>query len=203
MYWNPNCFVIDIHILPINRNMWCIETAIIWIIFRIFKWLIETWDVLKPPTVNDVGGVDERLIETWDVLKLVKHLHCKPFWKWLIETWDVLKHIKRHVLVGGFSGLIETWDVLKLMIWCLNGQEKRINRNMGCIETLYWVMYLYVHFRINRNMGCIETFFNVFALVLLVRLIETWDVLKRGYLVTNRIRIMINRNMGCIETNLQ
>ncbi len=69
---------------------------------------------------------------------------------------------------------------------------------MGCIE-IWSERQIAVYSRINRNMGCIEIANGDIFTFVMLRLIETWDVLK--YLLWCDIcaNYVINRNMGCIE----
>ena len=53
----------------INRNMRCIEIAIVFLPDVAFLRLIETWDVLKYLMSSRSSSAAFRLIETWDVLK--------------------------------------------------------------------------------------------------------------------------------------
>ena len=49
---------------------------------------------------------------------------------------------------------------------------------MGCIEICLFGLFDYIIDVFNRNMGCIEILLSLLEVLVLVRLIETWDVLK-------------------------
>ena len=55
----------------------------------------------------------------------------------LTLTWDVLKRGYSKMGKSGGSRLTLTWDVLKLRIFFITIRGKRINFNMGCIETIH------------------------------------------------------------------
>ena len=56
------------------------------------------------------------------------------------------------------------------------------------------------HTPINFNMGCIETIYVHLHLFLHCGLTLTWDVLKRKQRKRRSKKTAINFNMGCIET---
>ena len=122
----------------------------------------------------------------------------------LIETWDVLKSGRTLALALALAeaGLIETWDVLKFGILCkFRFYRFGINRNMRCIEIVISPTMPSTASPINRNMRCIEILLPPSPLQSLLRLIETWDVLKFVRVCRFSALFSINRNMRCIEMN--
>ena len=183
---------------PINRNMRCIEMMLCRFLRLRSCRLIETWDVLKFIFHSCQIRHCRRLIETWDVLKWCSNAAAIPVRLWLIETWDVLKCFRRawqrsfttinrnmRCIEILWSSTEEWWRLINRNMRCIEisafrlhqAQLWQINRNMRCIE-MNWENPETSNRMINRNMRCIEILKPLLAAPLLMRLIETWDVLK-------------------------
>ena len=125
--------------------------------------------------------------EEWAGISINRNMRC-------------IEIVARRLLARPYDRLIETWDVLKLILCpqfcCQNMINRnmtcieisvlcrqaagsgRINRNMRCIEIALLLLQQCLPMLINRNMRCIEIAFRMFWMLWIVRLIETWDVLK-------------------------
>ena len=161
--------------LLINRNMRCIEIrSNLCGLFS--KWrLIETWDVLKYPSSYFFAyhGKINRNMRCIEIpsrqvhpipAAINRNMRCiEILWSSTEEWWRLINRNMRCIEISAFR-------LHQAQLW-------QINRNMRCIE-MNWENPETSNRMINRNMRCIEILKPLLAAPLLMRLIETWDVLK-------------------------
>ena len=108
----------------------------------------------------------------------IDNLVCRNLFR-LIETWDVLKPVDK-ICKHADSEINRNMRCIETNKTSYRPASLWINRNMRCIET-FLILFLHLcYVLINRNMRCIETLHILRIPRTWVRLIETWDVLKRN-----------------------